>query len=157
MKKYLFVIFLLGFTWLLVQCGAAAPSGSPGLKVMDAWARQSPAAGGNGAVYMKLVNDGGTDDVLTGAQSDVAEVAELHETKMDGGMMKMSPVPNIKIPAGGSVSLEPGGLHVMLINLKQPLEPGQKIKLTLTFEKAGSIPVEAEVRAIGADMQGMGQ
>jgi copper(I)-binding protein len=157
MKKYLSITFLLGLMWLLVQCGAAAPSGSPGLKVMDAWARQSPAAAGNGAVYMKLVNDGGADDILLGVKSDVAEVAELHETKMDGGMMKMSPVPNIKIPAGGSVSLEPGGLHVMLINLKQPLEPGQKVKLTLTFGKAAPIIVEAEVRAIGADMPQMGQ
>ena len=157
MKKYLPVMFLISLTWLLVQCGATAPSGNPSLKVMDAWARQSPVASGNGAVYMKLANQGGLDDVLIGAQSDVATAVELHETKMDGGLMKMSPVSNIKIPAGGSANLEPGGYHVMLINLKQPLEPGQKVKLTLMFEKSAPLTIEAEVREMGAEMKEMGQ
>jgi hypothetical protein len=101
---------------------------------------------------MTLMNEGGQPDVLLSAETDVAEVVELHETRMEGDVMKMSPISSIEVPAGGSVNLEPGGKHIMLINLKQQLTPGEKIKLILNFEKSGQKTIEAEIREMGASM-----
>jgi copper(I)-binding protein len=155
LKKYLSVIALLiAASMVAAQCGAspAATSSDPQIKVIEPWARSSPMVNGNGAVYMQLTNEGGSDDALLSAETEVAEVVELHETKMEGDVMKMSQVPNIKVPAGNSVMLKPGGLHVMLIKLKQELVPGEKITLTLNFEKSGPMTIEAEIREIGVDM-----
>jgi copper(I)-binding protein len=151
---------LLAVTVLAAQCGAptvqeSAPAGGrgdePKILVVEPWSRPSPLMAGNGAVYMTLMNEGGSDDALVGAETDVAEVVELHESKMEGDVMKMSPVPDIQVPAGGSAKLEPGGLHVMLIDLKQELTPGEMIPLTLQFEKSGPITIEAEVREAGGN------
>ncbi len=133
---------------LLAACGASEPE----ITVEEVWSR--PAAtmgggetGGNGAVFMTLVNRGGEADRLVAAQADVAEVAELHESKMEGDVMKMQPVEGgIAVPAKGQVTLKPGGLHVMLIGLKQDLKEGDRFPLTLEFEKSGPRTVEAEVR-----------
>jgi hypothetical protein len=96
---------------------------------------------------MTLKNEGTDNDALIGAESDVAKMVELHETTMgEGDMMKMSPVATIPIPAGTSVKLEPGGLHVMLIDMQKELTPGDKIKLTLKFEKSEPMTIEAEVK-----------
>ena len=155
MKIYVYLVMGLLILVMMVaaQCGAT-PADAPQIKVMEPWARPSPMQAGNGAVYMALVNQGGRDDALVSVQTDVAEVVELHETKMEGELMKMSPVNKIEIPANGSATLEPGGLHVMLINLKQELTPGEKIKLTLNFEISDPLTIAAEIREIGA---GMGQ
>ena len=104
---------------------------------------------------MVLMNEGGVGDALIGAKTDVAEVVELHETKMEGDVMKMGPVSKVEIPAGGSAALQPGGLHVMLINLQEQLVPGEKIKLTLNFEKSDPLTIEAEIREMGGDMDNM--
>ena len=153
MKKYIVLILLMAAA-TMAACGSISPASSgPKITVKDPWSRPSPLVGGNGVVYMELINQGGSDDILLGAETNIAEVAELHETKMEGDVMKMSPVPNIKIPAGGSVSLKPGGLHIMLIKLKQELISGQKITLTLNFEKSGPMTITAEVR----DVEAMGQ
>jgi copper(I)-binding protein len=149
LKKLLLLIALLIATSMVAaQCGAspAAISSDPQIKVIEAWARPSPMVSGNGAVYMQLTNEGGSDDILLSAETEAAEVVELHETKMDGDVMNMSQVPNIKVPAGDSVMFEPGGLHLMLIKLKQELVPGEKITLTLNFEKSGPMTIEAEIR-----------
>jgi hypothetical protein len=95
---------------------------------------------------MTLKNEGPSDDALISAQTDVAEKVELHETTMgEGDMMQMKPVISIPIPAGGSVELKSGGLHVMLLGLKKPLTSGDKISVTLNFEKAAPVTIEAEV------------
>ncbi len=157
MKKWAPLIPLLIAVMLIaVQCGAnsnqggagpaADKSSGPEITVMDPWARPSPVKAGNGAAYMQLMNKGGSDDVLLSAETDVAEVVELHETRMEGDVMKMSPLPNIPIPAGGSVSLKPGGMHIMLINLKQELTPGEKVRLTLNFEQSDPITLDVEIR-----------
>lgn len=128
------------------QCGTApaAEAGPPDVMVMEPFARASMP---NGAVFMKLMNNGGQDDALVSAQSNVAQAVELHQSKIDeNGVMKMSPVPNIPIPAGGSATLEPGGLHVMLMGLNQELSVGDTFSLTLNFEKSGAKTVEVEVK-----------
>jgi copper(I)-binding protein len=99
-----------------------------------------------GAAYLVLQNNGAAEDKLLSVESDVAKTIELHETKESGGMMEMSPVPNIPVPANGKAELKPGGFHVMLISLNRELKVGEKVQLTLNFEKAGKIQVTAEVR-----------
>jgi copper(I)-binding protein len=86
------------------------------------------------------------EDKLLSVESDVAKTIELHETKESSGMMAMSPVPNIPVPANGKAELKPGGFHVMLIGLNRELKAGDKVQLTLNFEKAGKVPVTAEVK-----------
>lgn len=162
MKKYLLLTALLvAMVTIAAQCvvapaqesaAPAAEKGVPKVMIMTPWSRPSPMEAGNGAVYMTLMNEGGQPDVLLSAETDVAEVVELHETKMEGDVMKMSPISSIEVPAGSSVNLEPGGKHIMLINLKQQLMPGEKIKLILNFEKSGQKTIEAEIREMGAPM-----
>ena len=98
------------------------------------------------AAYMVIHNKGAQPDRLVGVATDAAERTELHETKMESGVMKMQPVEGIDVPAGGSVELKPGGLHIMLIGLKRELKIGDQVELVLHFEKAGDIAVKAEVR-----------
>ena len=122
-------------------------SGEVGLMVMEPWARASLTDGGNSAIYLNLMNQGGEDDVLLGVSTEVAEATELHETKMDeNDVMQMSPVTNVAIPAGATVALEPGGKHIMLIGLTKTLQAGDTLNVTLTFEKAGEKVIEAEIR-----------
>ena len=144
MKNFIYLTVIFIFSVMAAQCSpVAAPSQAQAVIVSDIFARVTTE---NGAVYMTLKNDGQSDDILVGAKTDAAKTVELHETKMDeNDVMRMQPVPNIPIPAGGSVTLQPGGLHVMLIDMQKELAPGDKISLTLTFEKAGPMTVEAEV------------
>jgi copper(I)-binding protein len=103
-------------------------------------------AGGNGAVYVTLSNAGSQGDALVSAQSDAAQKVELHETQKAGGVMKMRPVTRIPIPAGGKVELKPGGYHIMLLDLKRDLKPGDTVPVTLGFEHGGELRIEAAVR-----------
>jgi copper(I)-binding protein len=104
---------------------------------------------------MSLENQTGENQALVGAESAVSEVVELHTHVEEGGMMRMRRVDKIEVPAGETVTLKPGGLHVMLIGLKQPLEPGDAVDLTLIFEDGSRMPVQAPVRPIEVQMQHM--
>jgi copper(I)-binding protein len=135
---------------LLAACGA--PAGAQ-ITIEDAWARAAAVgmagqggAGPTSAVYLVIRNEGRAADRLTAARSDVARAAELHESRMDGGVMRMSPVPAIAVPAGGRVELRPGGLHIMLIDLQRELKAGERFPVILQFEQSGPITVQAEVR-----------
>jgi copper(I)-binding protein len=154
MKVHPALIALL-LTVLAAQCGMA-PSGqgdNPQITVSNSFARPA-AAGGNGAVYLSLTNEGGSPDMLLSVESQVAEAVELHESKVDeNDVMRMSLLTNLEVPPRGSVSLEPGGKHIMLINLKQELKPGEKISLTLNFEKIGPLSIEAEIREGGTGIE----
>lgn len=146
MKPLTFAMIGL-LTVLLVLAGCTPlpqTDAGGGITVTDAWARA--AAAGNSAAYMILRNAGPAPDRLIRAESEVAAAVELHQTTMEGGMMKMAPVDGIAVPAGGQAELKPGGLHVMLIGLKRELKAGDKLKLKLHFEKAGAQEIEAEVR-----------
>jgi len=159
MRNYYLLGCLALVIVLVAACGGAPaqPAGSADgpakVMVMDAWARPSTMAAGNGAVYMQLMNEGDSPDKLTKAESEVAKAVEIHQSKMEGDVMKMAPVSEIEIPAGQTVKLEPGGYHIMLIELGQDLVPGEKLTLTLNFAESGSKTVEAEIRAMGDDME----
>jgi hypothetical protein len=101
---------------------------------------------GTGAVYVTLSNTGSQADALVSAATDAAQTAELHETKHEGGVIKMRPVKAIPIPAGGKAELKPGGYHIMLMGLKHDLKPGDKVEVTLEFEHGGQVRIEAPVR-----------
>ena len=108
------------------------------------------SAGRTGGVFLEIANKGKTADRLVEASSFLATNAELHTTVKDGDVMRMRPVAAIDIPAGGSVKLQPGGLHIMLIGLTTPLKEGAVFPLVLTFEKAGKVEVSVEVGKAGA-------
>lgn len=120
--------------------------------VRNAWIR-APAPGQPVAgAYMEVT--AAAKSALVAISSPVAARGELHSTKMEGGIMKMRPAERIELAAGRPVKLEPGGLHVMLIDLKRTLKPGEKVPLVLTVERVGSsretVTVQAEVRAADA-------
>lgn len=154
MKNWiLHVISMITVALIAVQCSSVSLSqtGPPQVKVIEVQSHVA-MADANGAVYFKVLNEGISADVLLGVESDIG-TAELHETKMDkNDIMWMGPISNIEIPAGGSVNLEPGGKHVMFVNLKQNLTPGEKIRLSLNFQKSGPITIEAEVRKGNRDL-----
>lgn len=114
--------------------------------VTDAWVREVPPASSVTAAYLKIENKGNEDDTLTGVSTDVAGVAEIHVTSVDDkGVAKMEMRDELDIPAGEVVELKPGGAHIMLIDLKEPVSGKDNIELSLTFAKAGEIKVEARV------------
>jgi copper(I)-binding protein len=132
-----------------------ACSGGGDVEVSGAWAR-SPAED-VGAVYFIVSNDGDSTDALVAASADVTGRVEIHETVMEGGQAQMQPVDRIEIPAGGQVSFEPGGYHVMLFDLAEPLAIGDSVSLVLTFEEAGEVEIDAEVREfVGGEMGATG-
>jgi copper(I)-binding protein len=112
------------------------------LQITEAYAR---TVLDGGAAYFTVKNTGNADDALVDASSDVAEKVGLHESVMEGSMMKMQPVDEIVIPAGGEAVLEPGGYHVMLAGLKGPLEEGDTFDVTLSFQQAGPVDVAVTV------------
>jgi copper(I)-binding protein len=124
----------------------AGCSSNTGIVVEEAWVRPSSMEAGNGAAFMVIRNTGREADALISAETDICETVELHQTTMEGDMASMHPVERIDVPAGGTVSLEPGGYHVMLIGVTDELVAGETVSLTLNFEKAGAIAIQAEVR-----------
>ncbi|MDW8433699.1 MAG: copper chaperone PCu(A)C [Aquificaceae bacterium] len=114
----------------------------PKIEVKDAWVREVPPTSKMSAGYMVIENKGDQPDKLVDARNDASEITELHET-VEG---KMRRVKAIDVPAGGKAELRPGGLHIMLINLKKPLKEGDTVEIVLKFEKSGEIKVQAPVR-----------
>jgi periplasmic copper chaperone A len=123
---------------------AMAQTGS-GPKVTEAWARPTVAGQQGGGGFMTLTG-GAAPDRLLGARAAVAERMELHTMSMDGNVMRMREVPGIDVPAGGTVKLAPGGLHLMFMGLKQPLANGSTVPVTLRFEKAGEVVVDFKIQ-----------
>ena len=111
---------------------------------------RATVAGQPGGAFLKLEN-GGADDKLLSASTEIATGAELHSMAMEGDVMRMRQVDAIALPSGKTVELKPGGLHLMLFGLKAPLKSGDKFPLTLRFEKAGEVTVTVNVEAAGAD------
>lgn len=126
----------------------------PGLYVNEAWTRESPMLDLAGASYMVIHNSTDADDALVAVSSPLAEVVELHLSSMDEeGMMSMNQVAEIPVPAHADAVLEPGGYHLMLINLTEPLTEGVEVELNLEFMSAEPQTVMAPVMA-GAPTMG---
>lgn len=114
----------------------------PKIEVKDAWVRAVPPTSKMSAAYMVIENKGKEADKLISASNNVSEITELHKTENG----KMRKVEFIEVPANGKVELKPGGLHIMLINLKKPIKEGEEVELTLKFEKSGEVKVKAPVK-----------
>ena len=131
----------------------AASSGALAqVAVTDPWVRGTVAAQKVSGAFMQLRSV--KDTALVGVTTPVAGIVEIHEMKMDGAVMRMSAVPRLELPAGKVVDLKPGGFHVMLMDLKQPLKEGDSVPFTLAFQDKGgaryTVDVKAPVRALGA-------
>jgi len=126
------------------------------MQVIEPWAKATVPGQKVGGVYMNIVARENLR--LTAVKSPAAETAEVHQMKMENGMMRMRAVTSLELPAGKTVKLEPGGYHVMLFDLKQSLVAGQKLKLELTVEDASrrqhKVAVEALVRDRDAGLEG---
>ena len=146
-RRFAGLLLLVALAAAACSGSSASPSPSGNLTVSGAWVRPPVGSDRPAAGYLVITNGTGQAAALLSAMSPAAGMVEVHETTRDsGGMMGMQQVPRIDIAAGATVRLEPGGYHLMLMSLKAPLTVGDKVTLQLTFERAGRIDVEAEVR-----------
>lgn len=121
------------------------------LKIGHPWSRATPKGAPTGGGFLTITTTGAKVDRFLGGTTAVAARLEIHQMSMADGVMRMRPLANgIEIPPGATVELSPGSYHLMLMQLTRPLKQGEKVPVTLTFERAGSIEVELEVQAIGA-------
>jgi copper(I)-binding protein len=145
---------LLGAALLAVL--SAAPARAEDVKAGDlvisqAWSRATPGGAKIGGGYLTIENRGSTPDRLIGGSGDIAGKIEVHEMSMKDGVMTMRPLDNgLTIGPGKTVKLAPGGLHLMLFDLKAPLKQGEKVPITLVFEKAGKVTLSLDVQSLGA-------
>jgi copper(I)-binding protein len=143
---------ILAAALLLVAIGVATAHeyGNQGVTVAQPWARATPGGAKVGGAYLEIKTAAGRRDRLVGARSPAAGAVEIHSHVNEGGIARMRRVDAIALKPGASFVLQPGGHHLMLTDLKAPLKEGDLVKLTLVFEKAGEIEVEATVAPIGA-------
>jgi periplasmic copper chaperone A len=133
------------------------------LVISQAWARATPGGAKIGGGFLTIENKGTAPDKLIGASADAAGKIEVHEMATNNGVMKMRPLEGgLTVEPGKTVKLAPGGYHLMMMDLKSPLKEGEKVPLTLQFEKAGKVAVTLDVEGVGAkgpaaggDMGGM--
>src|SRR5436305_14002537 len=149
--------YLIAAPFALLASAAHAEDYKLGALVIgQPWTRvtpkNAPVAGG----YLKITNAGTAPDRLVGGSTEVAKRFEIHEMKMDGGVMKMRELKDgLELPPGATVELKPGSYHIMMQNLSHPLTKGDKVKGSLTFEKAGKVDVEFAVEGMSGNAAGM--
>jgi copper(I)-binding protein len=128
------------------------------LKIGHPWSRATPPSARVGAGYLSIANGGRAPDRLVSATSPAAGRVEIHEMKMDAGVMRMRELAQgLGVPAGETVALRPGGYHLMLMDLRAPLREGVPVPVTLVFERAGRIEVELKIEAPTARQSGHGE
>ena len=146
--------------WLIAVAVGLAPSFTPAaetaadaVSVEQAYVREVPPVSQTSAAFMTLKNSGVEDHAVVAARSPAAAIVELHTHVMgDDGMHRMREVEKVDVPAGGKAVLQPGGLHVMLINLTAPLKAGQQVELTLVYDDESEETVTAEVKTVESTM-----
>ena len=137
--------------WMIAAAASlvAQAAWAANVSVTDAWACATMPGQPVSGAYMQIQSD--TDARLLSVSSSVVPRVEVHEMSMDGGVMRMREVKSIELPKGRTVSLAPGGFHIMLMNLKKPIAAGDVIPLTLVVESDGkrqTVEVKAEARAM---------
>ncbi|CAN7614566.1 copper chaperone PCu(A)C [Bosea sp. LjRoot90] len=121
------------------------------LKIEQPWTRATPAGAKVAGGYVAVTNTGATPDRLLGGSSEIAGKVEIHEMAVNNGVMTMRGLPDgVELKPGAKTELKPGGYHIMFMDLKRQLKEGETVKGTLTFEKAGPVPVEFSVQSVGA-------
>jgi len=146
----------LGLPPLAMTAAAAADYDVGSIHISQPWSRATPKGASAGAAYMTLTNNGKTPDRVNCVSSDASAECQIHSMTMDNGVMQMRPVEGgLEIKAGETVTLKPGSFHMMLLNLKHPLEQGNSMKATLKFDNGGTVDVEYPIVAIGATAPGV--
>jgi periplasmic copper chaperone A len=125
------------------------------IHIATPWARATPKGASTGAGYMTVTNKGSAPDRVSCVSDDASAQCQIHSMTMDNGVMKMRPVEGgLEIKPGETVTLAPGGFHIMFVDLQHPLEQGQSVKVTLKFDHAGTVDVDYPIAAIGAPVPG---
>jgi copper(I)-binding protein len=125
------------------------------LVITQAWSRATPGGAKVGGGFLTIENKGSAPDRLIGGSAEVAGKVQVHEMAMNNGVMTMRPLDNgLTIEPGKTVKLAPGGYHLMLLDLKSPLKQGDKVPVTLEFEKAGKVKLSFDVQGVGAPAPG---
>jgi copper(I)-binding protein len=142
MKQYIFTLTAM----LALNLAQADDYNAGNLHIDHAHARATVPGQSSGAAYVSIENNGKVSDKLLAVASPVAKSAEVHNTIMDGNIMRMRDVSELELKPSAHIVMQPGdGYHIMLVGLKQALKPGEKIPLSLRFEKAGKIEIEVSV------------
>jgi copper(I)-binding protein len=141
-------IFSLAFLLAPMIPIHAGEQHSSSLNIVQPWSRATAPGVSVGVAYFEIVN-GGAADTLTGIESPVAAHVEMHSMTTVDGVMQMRQLSFVGVPAKGRLQFQPGGLHVMLIDLKQPLKEGDRFPLTLVFRHAGRVRVDVIVQGLG--------
>jgi len=121
------------------------------INIEHPWTRATPAGAKVAGGYVTIENFGSKPDRLLSATMEASKQVELHEMSLTDGVMRMRGLPNgIPLPAGGRIELQPGGFHIMFLDLQRPLKQGEKVGGTLVFERAGVVQIEFQIDAIGS-------
>jgi periplasmic copper chaperone A len=152
MKQIIHELFGVALVAVLFVAPARAEEVKAGdLVITQAWSRATPGGAKVGGGYLTIENKGSTPDRLIGGSADVADKVQVHEMAMNSGVMTMRPLDKgLVIEPGKTVKLAPGGYHLMLLDLKSPLKQGDKLPVTLEFERAGKVSLSLDVQGIGA-------
>ena len=144
-----FLVHLIVIAGIAFSSSLSAQSALVGpIKIENAYTRATVPGQQVAGGFMKIENKGTTDQLVS-ASSPLAGEVQLHEMAMEGNVMKMRQVKDITVPAGGSIELKPGGLHLMFMNIKAPLAAGESVPVKLKFAKAGEVEVKMPVNAMG--------
>jgi periplasmic copper chaperone A len=145
---------------VLLSTLLAAPAGAQEVKagdlvITEAWSRATPGGAKVAGGYLTIENKGLAPDRLIGGSVEVAAAVQVHEMAVKSGVMTMRQLDSgLTIEPGKTVKLAPGGLHLMMVDLKSPLKKGDKLPVTLEFEKAGKVTVSFDVQGVGAPAPG---
>ena len=151
MKKTLLAVGLtLGLSCLGAVSGTLFAQSKGDLQIDKPWARATVPGATVGGGYLVVRNKGAAADRLVSVASPISARVEMHEMKMDKDIMRMREVKGVDVPAKGAVEFKPGGYHLMFMELKSQLKPGDKVPVTLRFEKAGEVKTDFVVEAMGA-------
>jgi copper(I)-binding protein len=152
MKKIIAMTFCAALMACITGSSVRAEEVKAGdLVISQAWSRATPNGAKIGVGYFTIENKGTTADKLIGVTGDISAKIELHEMSMNNGVMKMRPVDGgLAIDPGKTVKLAPNGYHLMIMDLRSPLKQGDKVPVTIEFEKAGKVAVTLDVQGVGA-------
>ena len=151
MERTAKIVFATALAAALVNPVLAQEIKAGDLVISQPWSRATPTGAKVAGAYLTVENKGSVADRLVSGSTDVAGRLEIHEMAMDGGVMKMRPLDKgLAIDPGKTVKLAPGGYHVMMMDLKNPLKQGDKVPVTLQFEKAGKVNLTLDVQGVGA-------
>lgn len=141
-RTFLMTNLVRALALMALLTGGSAAAGQ--LTITGAWARATPPGARTGAAYLTFANDGAADTLLE-ASTPSARTVEIHTHIVEGGLQRMVELAELTLPAGQTVVLQPGGLHLMLIDLTAPLAPGATVALSLRFAAAGTVELEVPV------------